>query len=474
MRRALLLLVLVALAAPAAASAAGTFVVVSEPGTLPGYQLPNDPGQIAVNADFRSRPAWVEQRSVEELVPLWQQAGEAYDIPWELLAAINKIETNFGLNMGPSSAGAVGWMQFMPETWLRWGTDADFDGVADPWDPEDGIYSAARYLAAAGGQYDIPRAVFAYNHADWYVNDVLSLASVYAGGSEIVPAFAAEPGVDLAAAERAVAEASSALARALAREKVLLRRERAVLRFRNQARLLSDRLLREKRLTQAGIRVYRAAGDDRPPARAARRGGGHAGGRSRGLPGHSLRLRHGLFRARQQQRLRLPGRRRPDAGLDRRHAPRLSGSRHRRADGRARVRARGRRRHPRLERARGPLRHRLRHARQRRPRMGLLPPVLHRAGGDDRRDPDGRDAGGARRLDGNLLVRPAPAPAADTGCHLPPDRALVPRLRRHRLQLDRQPAARRHARPSSPSSPTTPGRARTPASSSSRPVRNSL
>ena len=99
-----------------------------------------------------------------------------------MLAAINKIESNFGRNMGPSSAGAVGWMQFMPDTWLRWGTDGDGDRIADPWDPEDGVYSAARYLAAAGGATDSARAVFAYNHATWYVDDVLQLANVFAQG----------------------------------------------------------------------------------------------------------------------------------------------------------------------------------------------------------------------------------------------------------------------------------------------------
>jgi len=69
-------------------------------------------------------------------------------VPWSVLAAINKVETGFGQNMGPSSAGAIGWMQFMPDTWARWGTDANGDGVADPWNAEDAIYSAARYLAA--------------------------------------------------------------------------------------------------------------------------------------------------------------------------------------------------------------------------------------------------------------------------------------------------------------------------------------
>jgi len=81
--------------------------------------------------------------------------------------------------MGPSSAGDVGWMQFMPDTWLRWGVDADGDGTADPWNATDAVFSAARYLAAAGAGTDLRRAIFAYNHADWYVDDVLRLASSY-------------------------------------------------------------------------------------------------------------------------------------------------------------------------------------------------------------------------------------------------------------------------------------------------------
>ena len=68
-----------------------------------------------------------------------------------------------------------------PSTWLRWGVDANGDGVADPWNPTDAIFSAARYLAAAGGATDLYRGVFAYNHADWYVNEVLALANLYGG-----------------------------------------------------------------------------------------------------------------------------------------------------------------------------------------------------------------------------------------------------------------------------------------------------
>src|SRR5919197_4858571 len=80
-------------------------------------------------------------------------------------------------------------MQFMPSTWLRWGTDADGNGVADPWNPVDAVYSAARYLAASGAAADIRRAIFSYNHADWYVNEVLQLAQLY-GSSASAPADA--------------------------------------------------------------------------------------------------------------------------------------------------------------------------------------------------------------------------------------------------------------------------------------------
>src|SRR4029079_10458484 len=70
-------------------------------------------------------------------------------------------------------------MPFMPSPWLRWGTDADGNGLVDPWNPVDAIYSAARYLAASHASSDIRQAVFSYNHAWWYVNDVMQLAQLY-------------------------------------------------------------------------------------------------------------------------------------------------------------------------------------------------------------------------------------------------------------------------------------------------------
>jgi len=70
-------------------------------------------------------------------------------------------------------------MQFMPGTWKAYGVDASGDGIADPFNPVDAIYAAARYLSASGASTDLRRAIFAYNHADWYVDRVLQTASVY-------------------------------------------------------------------------------------------------------------------------------------------------------------------------------------------------------------------------------------------------------------------------------------------------------
>ena len=115
------------------------------------------------------------------LLPIYQAAGIEYGVRWEVLAAINEIETDYGRNLNVSSAGAVGWMQFIPSTWRMYGTDANEDGRKDPYNPVDAIFAAARYLAAAGYEDDVRRAVFAYNHADWYVDSVLLRARLIAG-----------------------------------------------------------------------------------------------------------------------------------------------------------------------------------------------------------------------------------------------------------------------------------------------------
>ncbi len=113
------------------------------------------------------------------LLPIYQACGTEYGIPWEVLAAINKIETGFGTNLNLSSAGAVGWMQFLPSSWEMYGVDANGDGRKDPYNPVDAICAAASYLKAAGGNKDLYGAIFAYNHADWYVQEVLLYARAY-------------------------------------------------------------------------------------------------------------------------------------------------------------------------------------------------------------------------------------------------------------------------------------------------------
>ena len=115
------------------------------------------------------------------LLPIYQAAGIQYGVRWEILAAINEIETDYGRNLNVSSAGALGWMQFMPSTWRAYGLDANGDKVADPYNPVDAIFAAARYLRAAGADTDIRQAVFAYNHANWYVDSVLLRAQVIGG-----------------------------------------------------------------------------------------------------------------------------------------------------------------------------------------------------------------------------------------------------------------------------------------------------
>jgi hypothetical protein len=115
------------------------------------------------------------------LLPIYQAAGIEYGVRWEILAAINEIETDYGRNLNVSTAGAVGWMQFMPSTWKRYGVDANHDGRKDPYNPVDAIFAAARYLKAARADQDVRTAVFAYNHANWYVDSVLMRARLIGG-----------------------------------------------------------------------------------------------------------------------------------------------------------------------------------------------------------------------------------------------------------------------------------------------------
>jgi hypothetical protein len=117
-------------------------------------------------------------------IQLFQESAAQYcpGLPWTVLAAIGQIESGDGANTGPSTAGALGPMQFLPSTWAKWGIAAFGEqGPPNIMDPFDAVPSAARYLCAAGGATaaGLPGAIFAYNHADWYVTEVLALAKEY-------------------------------------------------------------------------------------------------------------------------------------------------------------------------------------------------------------------------------------------------------------------------------------------------------
>lgn len=148
----------------------------------------------------------------------YQASGERYGVDWAILAAIGKIECDHGrskaLGCDPpgtvNSAGATGPMQFIGSTW-RAGTppmrvpavgpptpsasegyamDGDGDGLADVWNPADAIAGAARLLRTNGAPADYERALFAYNHADWYVREVTEIAAGYRNAGTSSPLVA--------------------------------------------------------------------------------------------------------------------------------------------------------------------------------------------------------------------------------------------------------------------------------------------
>ncbi|HEX4436595.1 MAG TPA: lytic murein transglycosylase [Solirubrobacteraceae bacterium] len=112
------------------------------------------------------------------LLPVYKAAAVQYGVPWQILAAINEIETDYGTDQSVSSAGAVGWMQFMPETWMQYGVDALNSGYADPYNPVDAVFAAARYLRAAGAATNLRQAILAYNHSEEYVDSVMLRAKL--------------------------------------------------------------------------------------------------------------------------------------------------------------------------------------------------------------------------------------------------------------------------------------------------------
>ena len=149
--------------------------ITGKPGTI--VSLRPQQQQLPVDHAAARRPA--------NYLQLFQASAARYcpGLSWTVLAAIGQIESGDGANMGPSSAGALGPMQFIPGTWASWGITAFGEtGTPDIMNPFDAVPAAARMLcadgaASAGG---LRGAIFDYNHATWYVNEVLALAQQYA------------------------------------------------------------------------------------------------------------------------------------------------------------------------------------------------------------------------------------------------------------------------------------------------------
>ena len=436
---------LLVLALGAGTASADTFAVVPDqfvalpetPQALPSAEVPNATGSILLPPG-----AWeaaflpVRQLSYEELRLLWVHAGASYGIPWQVLAAINKIESNFGRNMGPSSAGAVGWMQFMPDTWLRWGTDGNGDGIADPWNPDDAIHSAARYLAAANGRTDIARAIFAYNHAQWYVDDVLQLAAMFGGDVASADAVFTLDRMALALeqAQEQVASLSEQLDSAEAAEsKAAATSERLTAAAEDLGQLLSDRVLAEKDAFQAGEEHTAATAEvDRLRNELAQA--------QAALETAQISAASASFAPAAADVLRMPTRADgyvfpvgggPGAITVGRHHHDYPAADIAAPLRRAALCARRRRRA--LPRRRRPLRHRLRPSDRGRTRVGVLPPVLPRPGPRGWPGGDRRPVGRSRRLDWPL-DGPAPPSRAPAGALSAGD-AVVPGVRRDRLHV---------------------------------------
>ena len=148
------------------------------PTNTTGLVLPAPGGQR--RASLTNPPTPIPDR----IQALYMAAASRYQLPWTLLAGIGMEETNHGRNNTTSSAGAQGLMQFMPATFARYAVDGDGDGKTIITSDADSIYSAANYLVASGalhGPDGIRGALYAYNHALWYVNDVLYYAAAYTG-----------------------------------------------------------------------------------------------------------------------------------------------------------------------------------------------------------------------------------------------------------------------------------------------------
>ena len=165
------------------------------------------PAATGYDAGLGGQPTPLAIQDIPAGYLAWYQAAAQTcpGLPWSVLAGIGKSESDHGrsrlpgVQSGVNTAGAEGPMQFLPATFAQYAVNADPARPLTPYDPADAIYTAARMLCADGARggtsAGIQQAIFAYNHASWYVSGVLAWASRYAatptrGGAATAIAFA--------------------------------------------------------------------------------------------------------------------------------------------------------------------------------------------------------------------------------------------------------------------------------------------
>jgi hypothetical protein len=161
-------------------------------------------GAVSSGGEPRVAATGVSALAEQEIPPaylrLYEQAAQRYGLNWAILAGIGKVECDHGRDPDPSctregavnSAGAGGPMQFLASTWVHYGVSAEGYGPPDRWNPADAIYAAANYLRASGAPGDYRQAIFAYNHADWYVAEVESWAARYSSPGDTAALVSAD------------------------------------------------------------------------------------------------------------------------------------------------------------------------------------------------------------------------------------------------------------------------------------------
>ena len=168
------------------------FLLLAALAALGGASL-GDLGAYTTEASGSGVSALALKEIPSQYLRLYERAAERYGLNWAILAGIGKVECDHGRDPAPScthegsvnSAGAGGPMQFLASTWAQYGVVAEGTGPPDRWNPADAIYSAANYLRASGAPGEYRQAIYAYNHAGWYVTEVEEWAARYSGSSSI-------------------------------------------------------------------------------------------------------------------------------------------------------------------------------------------------------------------------------------------------------------------------------------------------